>query len=63
MARDSRYETAKRLALGALKKGFHLGGHVTRSREELHERNQHTPKAQPETRLRHNAKAPTKPTR
>jgi Family of unknown function (DUF6364) len=32
------YELAKRKALANLKKGFHFGGKITASREELHER-------------------------
>lgn len=36
---DSReYESAKRRALNHLHKGFHLGGTITASRNELHER-------------------------
>ena len=33
-----RYEQAKRQALANLKKGYHLGGEITTSRNELHER-------------------------
>lgn len=33
-----RYEQAKRQALANLKKGYHLGGEMTTSRDELHER-------------------------
>lgn len=33
-----RYEWAKRKALADLKEGFHLGGKITATREELHER-------------------------
>lgn len=32
------YEKAKRRALANLKAGYHLGGKITASREELHER-------------------------
>ena len=32
------YERAKRQALNYLTRGFHLGGKITVSREELHER-------------------------
>lgn len=32
------YELSKRKALSILDKGFHLGGKITCSREELHER-------------------------
>ena len=32
------YEKAKRQALANLKKGYHLGGEITASRDELHER-------------------------
>ena len=34
----NKYEWAKRRALNHINKGFHLGGRVTVSREELHER-------------------------
>ncbi|MBW2491962.1 MAG: hypothetical protein JRE65_12535 [Deltaproteobacteria bacterium] len=36
--RTEQYELAKRKALANLKKGFHFGGRITVSREELHER-------------------------
>lgn len=36
--KEHEYEAAKRKALQHLKKGFHLGGSVHWSREELHER-------------------------
>ena len=36
--RAEQYEFAKRKALSNLKKGFHFGGKITVSREELHER-------------------------
>ena len=32
------YERAKRRALAALKKGFHMGGTITATRDELHDR-------------------------
>lgn len=35
---DEAYESARRTALGLLDRGFHLGGSVRVSREELHER-------------------------
>lgn len=35
---DDYYEQCKRKALNILKKGYHLGGKITYSREELHER-------------------------
>ena len=35
--KDERYEAAKRNALNALKKGFHLGGRITWQREDLYE--------------------------
>jgi len=35
---EEQYETAKRSALQALKKGYHLGGKITWKREELYER-------------------------
>ena len=33
-----RYELAKRQAIDYINRGFHLGGKITASREELHER-------------------------
>lgn len=33
-----RYEMAKKRALTMMRKGFHLGGRITTSREELHDR-------------------------
>jgi len=36
--RTEQYEFAKIKALANLKKGFHFGGKITVSREELHER-------------------------
>lgn len=35
---DEAYERAQRLALESLEIGFHLGGRVAASRDELHER-------------------------
>ena len=35
---DEAYECSKRAALAMLDKGFHLGGVIAASREELHER-------------------------
>jgi len=35
---DEAYERAKRSAVSMMKKGFHLGGVLTASRDELHER-------------------------
>jgi len=35
---DEAYEQAKRLALALLDQGFHLGGVIRASRDELHER-------------------------
>jgi predicted transcriptional regulator len=35
---EEAYERAARAALAALEKGFHLGGVITTSRDELHER-------------------------
>jgi hypothetical protein len=32
------YEESRRLALSLLEKGYHLGGKITASREEVHER-------------------------
>ena len=36
--REEQYQAARRKALHALKKGFHLGGKITWRREDLHER-------------------------
>ena len=36
--KTERYEICKRNALAQLKKGFHLGGSIPSSRDELHER-------------------------
>jgi hypothetical protein len=35
---NEQYETAKRSALQALKKGYHLGGKISWKREDLYER-------------------------
>ena len=35
---DEKYEIAKKRAIADLKVGYHLGGIITASREELHER-------------------------
>lgn len=35
---DKRYRRARRSALAALKKGFHLGGRIVATRDDLHER-------------------------
>jgi len=35
---DEAYERAERQALALLDSGFHLGGRITASRDELHER-------------------------
>jgi hypothetical protein len=35
---EERYQTAKRSALRALKKGYHLGGKVTWRREDIYDR-------------------------
>lgn len=35
---SERYAQAKRSALAALKKGFHMGGRLTAMRDELHDR-------------------------
>jgi hypothetical protein len=35
---EETYERSERLALSLLEKGFHLGGVITASRHELHER-------------------------
>ena len=35
---SERYAQAKRSALSALKKGFHMGGRLTVTRDELHDR-------------------------
>jgi len=38
VAEEEAYDRAERSALALLKEGFHLGGIVTASRDELHER-------------------------
>jgi hypothetical protein len=35
---EETWERSKRSALALLEQGFHLGGHITTSRDELHER-------------------------
>lgn len=35
---DDAYDQARRNALALLERGFHLGGKITASRDELHER-------------------------
>jgi hypothetical protein len=35
---EDQYEASRRRALSRLKKGFHLGGRILATREELHER-------------------------
>jgi hypothetical protein len=35
---DAAYEQAERAALALLDRGFHMGGLITASRDELHER-------------------------
>ena len=35
---SNKYEMAKKQALNCINRGFHLGGEITVSREELHER-------------------------
>lgn len=35
---DEAYEKARRSALSLMKKGFHLGGKIRATRDELHER-------------------------
>jgi hypothetical protein len=35
---EEAYERAKRSAVALMRKGFHLGGVITASRDELHER-------------------------
>jgi len=35
---SNKYELAKKKALNYINRGFHLGGEITVSREELHER-------------------------
>jgi hypothetical protein len=39
LVRDhERYERARRRALATMKKGFHIGGKITPSRDELHDK-------------------------
>jgi predicted transcriptional regulator len=38
VSEDDAYEQAQRKALALLERGFHLGGKITASRDELHER-------------------------
>jgi post-segregation antitoxin (ccd killing protein) len=38
LRKHEQYEQAKRSALAALKKGFHMGGLLKASRDDLHER-------------------------
>lgn len=38
ISEEDQYESSKRRALARLRKGFHLGGRILASREELHER-------------------------
>lgn len=38
VSEDDAYEHARRSALTLLEHGFHLGGNITASRDELHER-------------------------
>ncbi len=39
LVRDhAQYEQAKRRALATMKKGFHMGGRVTATRDEFHDR-------------------------
>lgn len=35
---DERYQSAKQKALADLKQGFHMGGSITATRDDLHER-------------------------
>lgn len=37
-AREDAYEKARRRAVARVKRGFHLGGRITASRDELHDR-------------------------
>jgi post-segregation antitoxin (ccd killing protein) len=36
--KHEQYEQARRSALAALKKGFHMGGTITATRDQLHDR-------------------------
>ena len=38
VGQEEAYERSQRVATALLKKGFHLGGNITASRDELHER-------------------------
>lgn len=38
VSEDDAYERAQQHALAALERGFHLGGKISASRDELHER-------------------------
>ena len=38
VSKEEAYERSRRAALAALKTGFHLGGIIAASRDELHER-------------------------
>ncbi len=38
VSEDNQYEASKKRALSRLKKGFHLGGRILATRDELHER-------------------------
>jgi predicted transcriptional regulator len=38
VGKDEAYESAKRSALARLERGFHMGGVITATRDELHER-------------------------
>lgn len=38
VSKDEAYERSQRQALALLEKGFHLGGEILTSRDELHER-------------------------
>lgn len=38
LGKEEAYERSRRAALTLLKKGFHLGGSIAASRDELHER-------------------------
>lgn len=38
VSEDNQYEASKKKALPRLKRGFHLGGRILATRDELHER-------------------------
>jgi len=38
VSEDNQYEASKKKALSRLKRGFHLGGRILATRDELHER-------------------------